>query len=407
MGSASLRRTAAAFALLAVGLAAPATAQDFDTSAPTAILRDFATGTVLFEKNSDQATPPASLVKLMTVAVIFHEIEKGRLALTDTFTVSENAWRTGGASSGGSTMFLPLNSQVDLEDLIKGIVIQSGNDATIVAAEGIAGSVPGFATMMNERAAEIGLTGSHFTNPHGLPDPEQHVTMRDLSILAEHLIREYPQYYPWFSETEFTFNNITQRSRNPLLALGADGLKTGHTQEAGYGLVASAPDGNRRIILAMSGMRTAGERAEEARKMMTWGLRSFQDVVVLAAGTPAGQVDVLGGIAPTVRLATDVDLSILAARGQEADFNVVLYGIDPVSAPVAAGQEIGRVRIERGGETLQEATLHAVDAVDRAPFFRRAWDGLLAYSAQAGLYLRGWSREAGRTAYAYVAGFAG
>lgn len=390
--------------LLFLSASPSAIAQTFDTSAPTAILMDFNTDTILFEKDSDRAVPPASLVKLMTIAVIFHELEEGRLSPNDMFPVSEYAWRTGGAASGGSTMFLPLNSTVSVEDLIKGIAIQSGNDATIVAAEGIAGSVEAFAQLMNQRAAEIGLTGSHFTNPHGLPDPGQHVTMRDLAVLAEHLIREYPERYPLFSETEFTFNGITQRSRNPLLALGADGLKTGHTSEAGYGLVASAQEGGRRIVMAMTGMQSVNERAEEARKMMTWGLRSFQDRVVLAAGTPAAEADVRGGVAPTVALAPAEDLTVLAARGTESEFEIVVDETPSVEAPVAAGQEIGRVRVVRAGETVREAPLLAQAAVEQAPFMERAWGMALGYASDAGRAVVSYAREAGSIAYGYVAG---
>ena len=365
---------AAALSLL-VAPAGNAGAQGFDTSAPTAILTDYETGTVLFEK---------------------------RLALTDMFPVSANAWRTGGAASGGSTMFLPLNSEVSLDDLIKGIIIQSGNDATIVAAEGIAGSVESFAQMMNARAEEIGLTGSAFTNPRGLPDPGQHVTVRDLSVLAAHLIRDYPDKYPLFSETEFTFNDITQRSRNPLLGLGADGLKTGHTSEAGYGLVASAEEGGRRIVLAMNGMQSVNERAEEARKMMTWGLRSFEQLVLVPAGESAGEAEVRGGVAPSVRLAPQADLSVLAARGSEGEFEVVLAGLDAVQAPVSAGQEIGRVQIMRDGQTVREAPLLALDAVEQAPLMDRLWDMALGYSRDAGRIALAYSQEAGRSALAYV-----
>lgn len=382
--------------------AMPASAQTFETSAPIAILVDFGTDTVLFEKDSTRPVPPASLVKLMTVAVIFNELEEGRLQLTDTFPVSEYAWRTGGAASGGSTMFLPLNSSVSVDDLIKGIIIQSGNDATIVAAEGIAGSVPAFAQMMNARAQEIGLTGSNFTNPHGLPDPGQEVTMRDLSVLARHLIRVYPQYYPLFSETEFSFNGITQRSRNPLLGLGADGLKTGHTSEAGYGLVASAEEGGRRIVMAMSGMQSVGERADEARKLMTWGLRSFQDHVVLAAGASAAQAQVRGGLAQSVVLAPGEDLSVLAARGTEGEFEIVVEDIAAVDAPVSDGQEIGRVRIMRNGETVREAPLLAQEAVGQAPLMQRMWDMGLGLAQDAGRTALAYAQEAGRMAYGYV-----
>ncbi len=195
-------------------LSLTASAQAFETTAHAVVLLDFDTNTTLFEKNPDDEVPPASLSKLMTLLIIFDELKRGAIRMDETFPVSEHAWRTGGAASGGSTMFLPLNSQVSVADLIKGIAIQSGNDATIVAAEGIAGSVPAFAELMNKKAQELGLTHSHFVNPHGLPDPGQRVSARDLVTLATHIIRTYPEHYPLFSEEEFTFNGITQRSRN-------------------------------------------------------------------------------------------------------------------------------------------------------------------------------------------------
>src|ERR671932_1426630 len=260
-------------AFLAVGLAAGAAhaaPPAFETSAPLAFLMDYDSGTVLYEKNADQPTPPASMAKLMTLEVLFHELKGGRLHLEDEFTVSENAWRRGGAMSDGSSMFLPLNSRVRIEDLIQGIAIQSGNDACIVVAENIAGSELNFAEMMNKRAKEIGLTKSRFMNATGLPDPDQKVTVRELAILAAQLIRDYPEYYHYFAEPEFTWNKIRQHNRNPLLGmgLGADGLKTGYTKESGYGLVGSAVRGDQRLIVVINHTKSVKERGEEARKLL-------------------------------------------------------------------------------------------------------------------------------------------
>jgi D-alanyl-D-alanine carboxypeptidase (penicillin-binding protein 5/6) len=369
----SLRRgavTAVVAACVCVAsIGSPASA--FETTAPTAILVDFGTSRVLFEKEADRAIAPASLVKLMTVAVIFEELRSGTISRDDRFPVSEYAWRTGGAASGGSTMFLPLNSEVSVDDLIKGIIIQSGNDATIVAAEGIAGSVEAFAARMNEQAERIGLTGSHFANPHGLPHPDQHVTVRDLARLADYLIRTFPDEYPLFSEESFTFNDITQRSRNPLLAMGADGLKTGHTSEAGYGLVASAQRDGRRIILAISGMESADERAREARRLMEYGLQDFEEVTLLAGDEVVGEAVVRGGVAPSVPMTAEAELRLLVPRGSLAGVERTVTDNGPVEAPVLAGQRLGWIRFSRGEETLREVPLHAAEAVEQAGFLQR------------------------------------
>jgi D-alanyl-D-alanine carboxypeptidase (penicillin-binding protein 5/6) len=239
------------------------------TAAPRAILVEFATRKVLFEKNADQLTAPASLAKLMTVEVLLDQIRKGRVRLDDAFTVSEQAARL----ARGATLTLKPETKVAVRDLLQGMLVVSANNAAIVVAEGIAGSVPPFAALMNLRAREIGLTRSRFTNPHGLPDPGQHVTMREMAALAAHLIRTYPEHYGFFGQQAFTFNGVTQRNRNPLLGLGigADGLKTGQTNEAGYALVASAERDGRRLILGMNGLKSEADRAQEARKLLEWG----------------------------------------------------------------------------------------------------------------------------------------
>jgi len=376
-GSRAPWRTGAA-ALLVLLAASPASA--LETAARAALLTDFETGHILFEKNADEEVPPASLAKLMTLVVIFDELKRGAIRLDTTFPVSEHAWRTGGAASGGSTMFLPLNSTVSVGDLIKGIAIQSGNDATIVAAEGIAGSVPAFAEMMNRRAADLGLAHSHFANPHGLPDPTQHVSARDLVTLATTIIRDYPEQYPLFSEEEFTFNGITQRSRNPLLALGADGLKTGHTAEAGYGLVASALDENgRRIVFAMTGMRSVNERAAEARAMMTLGQRGFERVTILEEGASAGEVPVAGGAQPSVPVRAGGVVRLLEPRGLGAPFQTEVVPVGTIQAPVPEGRRVAVLRVTRAGETVREEPLFAAAAVEEAGVFQRIRDRVMGH----------------------------
>src|SRR3954468_11815510 len=265
--------------LLALGAGMlPAAAQSFQTQAPHAILLDAESGTVLFEKAADEPFAPASMAKLMTVEILFHELEQGRITMDTEFVISENAWRKGGAKADGSSMFAPLNSKIKVSDLLRGIVVQSGNDAAIAVAEGIAGTEDNFARMMNDRAKEIGLTKSVFRNATGYSHPEQKVTARELSKLAIYLIQTYPELYKIFSEKEFTWNKIRQQNRNPLLAdfPGADGLKTGFLDESGYGLTGSAVQNNQRIILVMSGLKTARDRAAESRKLLDFGFRAFE-----------------------------------------------------------------------------------------------------------------------------------
>ncbi|RFC62144.1 D-alanyl-D-alanine carboxypeptidase [Fulvimarina endophytica] len=366
------RRTVQTLALVLGGLfGATLPASAFETTAPTAFLKDFKTGRVLFEKNADEEIEPASMAKLMTVAVIFDALRDGTLTRDQTFEVSENAWRTGGANSGGSTMFLPLGSKVSVADLIKGIIIQSGNDATIVVAEGMAGSVEAFAEKMNALAKEIGLDHSRFGNSSGLPHPDMHVTVRDLVTLAEYLIREFPEEYPTFSETSYTFNNISQNNRNPLLALGADGLKTGHTKAAGYGLVASAKDGERRIVLALSKMGSSGERAREAERLMTFGLQDFEEVTLVAAGEDVASVPVRGGEAESVGLRTGEAVSLLVPTGSLADARRVILDNGPVEAPVSEGQRLGWLQIKQGEETVRQVPLTAASAVEASGFLSR------------------------------------
>ncbi|WP_245396703.1 D-alanyl-D-alanine carboxypeptidase family protein [Jiella sonneratiae] len=348
----------------ACGFGAPALA--FETKAPTAILVDVGTGRVLFEKNADDPIPPASLAKLMTATVVFDMIRKGEASKDDTFEVSEHAWKEGGANSGGSTMFLPVHKRVSLGDLIKGLIIQSGNDAAIVIAEGLSGSEQGFAEKMNAEAKAIGLSHSHFVNPHGLPAEGQQVTMRDLALLAEYLIKTFPEEYPLFSEESFRFNGITQRNRNPLLALGADGLKTGHTAAAGYGLVASATKDGRRIVLAMSGMQSSEERAREAKRLMDFGLQDFEEVTLVKAGEPLGTARVAGGSQASVQLTAREDLALLVPRGSLKDVSRHIVDNGPIPAPVAMGQRAGWALFSRGDETMREVPLYAAEAVDRA-----------------------------------------
>ncbi len=374
--------------LLAVLLAGPAGgvaaafAQTFQTSAPHAILIDSASSSVLFEKDADTLVVPASTAKIMTAEIVFHEIALGHLKLDDQFVVSETAWRYGGAPSRGSSMFAAPNSQVRIEDLIRGLVINSGNDAAIALAEGIAGSEGAFATLMTKRARELGLEHSTFTNAWGRGDPEQKVSPREMVALANHLILTYPDLYKYFGEKDFTWNKIKQANRNPLLTMdiGADGLKTGNIDESGYGLVGSAVQNGQRLILALYGASTAKERVEEARKIFLWGFRSFDSKTIFQAGETIGDAKVYGGSASEVPLVADKEVTILVPRTATGKFTGRIVYTGPLIAPIEAGQEVARLKIFRGTELILDLPLKTAVAVEQGALPRRAMDAGLEYA---------------------------
>ena len=349
----------------------------FQTSAPYALLMDAETGSVLFEKGSDTPVSPASTVKIMTAELVFRELKEGRLKLDDEFTVSENAWRTGGAMARGSSMFASLNSKVRVEDLLRGIAIVSGNDAAIVLAEGISGSEEAFADRMTKRAAELGLPHLIFRNSWGKDHPSQKVTAREMTFLAAHIIKTYPEFYRYFSEREFTWNKIKQQNRNPLLGmdLGADGLKTGNIDEAsGYGLVGSAVQNGQRLILTVYGLRNAKDRSEDARKIMQWGFRSFESRSVLAAGENVGSARVYGGEQMNVGLVAPNPVKVLMPRGGTERLTARIVYQGPLMAPVQEGAEVARLRVFRGSALALEAPLVAGETVAQGPLHRRAFD---------------------------------
>jgi D-alanyl-D-alanine carboxypeptidase (penicillin-binding protein 5/6) len=361
-----------------LGLVSPAAAQLFETRAQEALLLDADTGTVLFAKNADKQVPPASLAKLMTMEVVFNALKSGRLTMEDTFLVSENAWRTGGAASGGSTMFAELNSSIRLEDLIKGVIVQSANDGCIIIAEGMAGSEENFARLMTGRARKIGLENSVFRNSTGLPDPDQKVTMRDLAKLARYLQTEYPEYYKFYAMREFTWNNILQRNRNPLLAMdiGADGLKTGFTEESGYAIVGSVKRDGRRLIVAMSGLPDQRSRAEEARKMLDWGVRAFETYTLFKKDEIIGNVRLYGGEQFTMPVTVKEDLDILLPITDRDRMKARVVYIGPVLAPVDKGAEIATLQVSIGDDLSQETPLYAAQSVGKGPIHRQALDAL-------------------------------
>ena len=364
----------------------------FQTLAPHAILIEADSGSIIFEKNADDLMAPASLSKLMTAEVVFNEIKQGRLTPSDTFIVSENAWRRGGAPSRTSSMFVPIHSRATVDDLLHSVIIQSGNDACIVLAEGIAGSEDKFAEMMVKRARELGLTKSTFGNSTGLPDPRQLMTARELARLARHIIATYPDYYRYYSERDFTFNKIRQPNRNPLLgmSIGADGLKTGFTREAGYGLVGSAVQGGMRLIVVVNGLKTEKERADEGKKLLEWGFHNFQANVLFEEGQTISDAKVFGGAQGYVPLVASGAVRLMMPRTvRERIVARVIYS-GPVPAPVQKGQPIGKLRVWRGAVVALEVPLQAGESVEPGTLSQRSLDA--ATELVIGLFRVGFRR---------------
>ncbi|MDB5607209.1 MAG: putative serine-type D-Ala-D-Ala carboxypeptidase [Bradyrhizobium sp.] len=350
----------------------------FDGDAPTAILIEASSGSVLFEKNADELRAPSSMMKLVAVETVFHAIKQGDVKLTDEYQVSENAWRKGGAPAGGSTMFAAIHSKIAVDDLLHGAIIQSGNDACIVLAEGIAGNEHNFADMMTKRARELGMTRSTFANSNGLPDPGNKMTVRELANLARYIIQTYPEFYKLFGEREFTWNKIRQQNRNPLLTSleGADGLKTGYTKEGGYGMVGSAVQNGIRLIVVVNGLEDPEDRASEAKKMLEWGFRNFEARTLFAAQQPVGYAKVFGGDSRSVQLASPEPIKVMVQKnGTDKLIARVVYN-GPVRAPVESGQQVGVVKVWRGANIAVEAPVYAAESVGKGSTAQRAIDGV-------------------------------
>lgn len=359
-------------------LAGITNAAAIETKARNVILMDYDTGQYLYAKEHDKMVPPASMSKLMTVNMIFEKIKDGTLSLDDTFTVSENAWRKGGAASGGSTMFLKIGEKVRVEDLIKGIIIQSGNDACIVAAENLSGSEEDFAVEMNKKAKELGLHNSSFANATGLPHPDHRMSVEDLAKLSRHIIKEFPALYYIFSEKVFTHNNITQGNRNPLLYSmpNADGLKTGHTEEAGFSLTATAKKGDRRLIEVMTGMKSNKERSEEAEKIMSWGFREFDNYNLLDQGNVIAEIPVVFGNEKKVKLLVGESLKQTLKKSRASKVKMTAVYDKPIKAPFNAGDKLGEVKVEIGDAKIATVPLVADRSSQKLGFFGRIGQNL-------------------------------
>jgi D-alanyl-D-alanine carboxypeptidase (penicillin-binding protein 5/6) len=349
----------------------------YDTDAPTAILIEASSGSVLFEKNADELRAPSSMMKLMTAEVVFRAIKQGDVKLTDQYIVSENSWRKGGAPAGGSTMFAAIHSRIPVDDLLRGAIIQSGNDSCMILAEGIAGNERAFAEMMTKRARELGLTQSTFANSNGLPDPGNKMTVRELGKLARHIIQTYPDFYKLFGEREFTWNKIRQQNRNALLNSleGADGLKTGYTKEGGYGMVGSAVQNGMRLIVVVNGVDDPDDRVTEAKKLLEWGFRNFEARTLFAAQQPVGYAKVFGGESRSIKLASPEPIKVMVQKnGTDKLIARIVYN-GPVRAPIEPGQRVGFVKVWRGANVAVEAPVYAAEAVGAGSTVRRAIDG--------------------------------
>ncbi len=351
-------------------------AETFASSAEIALIEDYDSAAVLYEKNADQSTQPGSTAKLLTAEIVFHELKEGRFHLDDVFEVSEKAWREGGAHAKGPAMFLAVKSHVRIEDLLRGLIIQSGNDAAMTLAEGIAGSESAFAEMMNKRAAEIGMSHSHFTDPRGKVDPAAHTTARDMALLAAFVIREYPDDYHYFSEKEFTWNKIRQLNRNPLLTmdLGADGLKAADVLDGGFGMVGSAVQDGWRLLVVTYGVKTATERVEEARKLIGYGFHSFDRRIVWEAGERIGAASVYGGEVGDVPLVSDRPVVMFIPHGENGKLVAKIVYTGPLSAPVEKGGDGGRLKIWRDDMLVVDAPLKTGADVPLGGLTRRAFD---------------------------------
>ncbi|ALJ35333.1 D-alanyl-D-alanine carboxypeptidase [Azospirillum brasilense] len=358
-----------AVALFAAGVGPVAHAASIETIAKQAILVDITSNTVLFEKSPDQRMAPSSMSKIMTMYMVFDAIKEGRLTLESTLPVSERAWRM-----QGSKMFVELHNNIKVDDLIKGVIVQSGNDACIVFAEGLAGSESAFAERMNKRARELGLKDTNLTNATGWPDPNHYMTARDLSILAEHLIKDFPEYYHYYSIREFKYHGINQGNRNPLLYRGmdVDGMKTGHTEAGGYGLTASAEREGRRLILVVNGLPSMQARADESARLIEWGFREFATYALFKAGETVDQVPLWLGAQDTVPVTVPEDMKVTMARADRSGMKVSLVSNAPVAAPVKKGDVVGKVVVSAPGFPGKEFPVVAAQDVEKLGFVGRA-----------------------------------
>lgn len=377
------------FAALAAAILFPlvVAAQPAGITAQHAVLMDLRSGSILYSHGADQALNPASMTKLMTLAVVFEELRAGKITLDTEYPVSVHAWRTGGAPSGTSTMFAAVKSRIRVEDLVIGAAAVLGNDACIILAEGLAGSEAVFADRMNKRAAELGLTTAVFRNPTGFSHPEQKISIRDLAKLAAHIISEYPAYYKYFAVPEITWSKVKQHNRNPLLSssLGVDGMATGFEETIGYGFAAAAVQNNQRLIAVIHGAKSEKDRVEDTRKLLDWGFRSFADRLIFSNKSPIAHAAVFGGSRGSVPLVSKNDIHILALQSAGERFTAKIHYDGPLRAPVRKGAEVARLRVYRGDQIALDVPLYAAEDVEVGGIAGRAFDATYEY---IGNYIR-------------------
>jgi serine-type D-Ala-D-Ala carboxypeptidase (penicillin-binding protein 5/6) len=353
-----------------------AVAQSIQTTAPIAALYDVETSGFLFLKAGDQPASPASLVKLLTAETVFHGLASGEVTLEQEFPITESVWRRGGAPAGSAAMFAPLNSRVAVSDLLQGLIVMSGNDAALALAEGIGKTEAAFVERMQQRARALGLVRLQVRNATGFSHPEQRVTAREMALLAAHVIKSYPERYHLFGQREFTWNKIRQTNRNPLLPMniGADGLKTGNTAEAGFNLVGSAVQDGRRLIVVIMGADTAQTRAAEARKLLEWGFRNFERRKLLEKAVPLTEARVSGGIKRQIGLGVAEDIALLLPKSAADPLAVRISYQSPLKAPVTAGQAVGTLAVMRGDFAAFETPVIALEDAPQGSLSKRAFD---------------------------------
>ena len=350
-------------------------ASEFQTSAKQAIVVDYDTGDVLYSKNADQKMPTSSMSKVLSMVVVFDAIKNGELKLDGTLKVSPKAWR-----KGGSKMFVEVNNEVKVEDLIRGVIVQSGNDATIVLAEGVAGSEDAFANRLNEKAQELGMENSHFVNASGWPDDNHYSTAEDLALLGKRLIADYPEYYKYYSEKQFDYNEILQANRNPLLYrdLGADGIKTGHTEAGGFGLIGSGMRDGRRVVFVVNGLQTSKDRASESARILDWALSRFENKTIFKAGDTLEMADVTFGVKKQVELTVGQDIQMTVPKAGKSKFEAKVEYTGPLVAPVEKDQEIGLLNISVPGRDVASYPVIAKSSVAEKGFFGKTFEKVLA-----------------------------
>ena len=381
----AVSRAAAALLLfpgIIAGAAVPAAGQTADAivKSPQAILMDADTGSVLFQRNADELISPASMSKLMLLILVFKALRAGIIKLDQEFLMSENAWRTGGAPSRTSSMFVPLGKKATVDDLLKGIIVQSGNDAAISIAENMAGSEAMFAKAMTDEARRLGLRKSTFKNATGFYHPEHRMTLREIALLARYIIKEFPEYYPLFAAREFFYRSHKFYNRNPLLTLvpGVDGLKTGFIKESGYGIVVSAKQGNRRLIVAISGATTAEERRDDGKRLLEWGFKNFSEGRLFDANEVVGHARVWGGERMYMPLTGNGEVSIVLPRiPANPRLSARIFYKGPLKPPLRKGEQVATLRVTTATDASSEVPLYAAEDVRQAGFVRRGLDSLL------------------------------